>query len=53
LIGYLSVLPPYRYDNSDHLLESLTEKVINPALTKAEEIAERRKTFEAELGKRP
>jgi hypothetical protein len=50
--GYLSVLPPYRYRDTDHLLESLEEQVISPALKKAEEIEERRKAFEQELAKR-
>jgi uncharacterized protein YjbI with pentapeptide repeats len=50
--GYLSVLPPYRYPNTDDLLKSLNEKVIAPALGKAEEIAERRKAFEQELAKK-
>jgi hypothetical protein len=50
--GYLSVLPPYRYQDTDHLLESLENEVIGPALTKAEEIADRRRAFEVELGKR-
>ena len=49
--GYLSVLPPYRYQNTDQLLESLEERVINPALAKAEEISERRRAFEQELAK--
>jgi hypothetical protein len=47
--GYLSVLPPYRYPNTDGLLKSLNENVIVPALNKAEEIADRRKAFEQEL----
>ena len=49
--GFLSVLPPYRYRDANHLLESLEKRVIGPALTKAKEIAERRKAFEEELGK--
>jgi len=44
--GYLSVLPPYRYQNTDELLKSLEEKLINPALTRAQEIVERRQAFE-------
>ena len=51
LAGYLSVLPPYRYQDTQHLLAALEEEIIGPALTKAEEIAERRKAFEAELGR--
>jgi uncharacterized protein YjbI with pentapeptide repeats len=48
--GYLSViLPPYRYQDIDHLLNSLEEEVIKPALNKAEEISERRKAIEQEL----
>lgn len=50
--GYLSVLQPYRYQDPDHLLETLEDKVIGPALTKAEEIAARRKAFEEEIAKR-
>jgi len=50
--GYLSMLPPHRYQDNDHLLESLETQIIGPALTKAEEIAERRKAFEAKLGKK-
>ena len=46
--GYLSVLPPYRYKNLDQLIDSIEEKIIEPALTKAHEIAERRKAFEKE-----
>ncbi len=49
--GYLSVLPPYRYRDTDQLLESLEEQVINPALSKEEEISERRRAFEMELTK--
>ena len=49
--GYLSVLPPFRYANNDDLLMSLEEKVIAPALNKAEEITERRKAFEQELAR--
>ena len=44
--GYLSVLPPFRYDSTDHLLASLKENVIDPVRRKAEEIAERRTAFE-------
>jgi uncharacterized protein YjbI with pentapeptide repeats len=47
--GYLSVLPPWRYQDSDHLLASLETEVIGPALSKAQEIAERRIAFEREL----
>jgi hypothetical protein len=49
--GYLSVSPPYRYQNTDKLLESLEEEVIAPALRKAKEISERRMAFEKELAK--
>ncbi len=49
---YLSVLPPYRYQDTDQLLGSLEEQVIAPALSKAKEISERRRTFEKELAKR-
>lgn len=47
--GFLSVLPPYRYQDTNQLLMSLSEKVIGPALDKAEEIAVRRKEFEHSL----
>ena len=50
--GYLSVLPPWRYQDSDHLLASLENQVIGPALSKAEEIEERRRAFEQELVQR-
>jgi uncharacterized protein YjbI with pentapeptide repeats len=49
--GYLSVLTPYRYEDTNQLLESLEEHVINPALSKAEEISQRRRAFEKELTK--
>jgi hypothetical protein len=44
--GYLSVLPPFRYESTNHLLTSLKEHVIDPVTRKAEEIAERRRAFE-------
>ena len=47
--GYLSVLPPYCYKDTHHLLESLEAQVIAPALNKATEIEERRKAFEMHL----
>jgi hypothetical protein len=47
-----SVLMPYRYDNLEGLLAVLEEKVIVPAIRKAEEIAERRKALEEEINKR-
>ncbi|HET6979892.1 MAG TPA: pentapeptide repeat-containing protein [Pyrinomonadaceae bacterium] len=43
--GYLSVLPPFRYNDMQHLIASLDESVIGPVTRKAEEIAERRKAF--------
>jgi uncharacterized protein YjbI with pentapeptide repeats len=49
--GYLSVLPPYRYQSTEQLMNSLEEHVINPALHKADEISERRAAFEKELAK--
>jgi uncharacterized protein YjbI with pentapeptide repeats len=48
---YPWVLSPYRYDNTEDLLASLGERVINPALAKAKEIEERRKAFEEEIGR--
>lgn len=50
--GYLSVLPPFRYRNMDHLLQSLETEVIGPALNRAKEIKERRKAFEQESAKK-
>lgn len=47
--GYLSVLPPYRYQNTEQLLESLEEHVIKPSMDKADEIYKRRKAFEKKL----
>ena len=32
--GYLSVLPPFRYENTEHLLESLSDSVIAPVTRK-------------------
>ncbi|MCP4289109.1 MAG: pentapeptide repeat-containing protein [Gammaproteobacteria bacterium] len=49
--GYQSVLPPFRYQDTGHLLSSLEMDVIGSALDKAKEIAERRKAFEQELAK--
>jgi uncharacterized protein YjbI with pentapeptide repeats len=43
---YPWVLTPYRYHNTADLLSSLEEKVIGPAVRKAKEIEERRKTLE-------
>lgn len=50
--GYLSFLPPFRYKNIEHLFSSLEEKIIMPAILKANEINERRKLFEREMSKR-
>ncbi|HKU74810.1 MAG TPA: pentapeptide repeat-containing protein [Pyrinomonadaceae bacterium] len=44
--AYLSVLSPFRYNNTDHLLESFNEGIIGPVTRKAAEIAERRQAFE-------
>jgi uncharacterized protein YjbI with pentapeptide repeats len=44
-----SVLLPYRYDSLEGLLAVLEEKVILPAVRKAEEIEERRKVLEAQI----
>ena len=44
--GYLSVLPPFRYESTQHLEDSLKEHVIAPVTRKAEEIAARRREFE-------
>jgi hypothetical protein len=50
--GYLSILPPFRYQDTSHLLSSLEMEVIAPVLDKAREIAERRKAFEQVIAKR-
>jgi hypothetical protein len=44
--AYLSVLPPYRYANTEQLLASLGESIIAPIVKRAADIAERRKEFE-------
>jgi hypothetical protein len=48
--AFLSVLPPYRYAGIEQLLASLGERVIAPAIRRAEDIAERRREFERQLG---
>jgi uncharacterized protein YjbI with pentapeptide repeats len=50
--GYFSFLPPFRYRNIEHLLSSLQERIIMPAVLKANEINERRRLFEEDLAKR-
>ena len=47
---YPWVLEPYRYDSRDHLLASLDNNVIAPAVAKADEIERRRKAAEKQLG---
>jgi len=49
--GYLSVDVPFRYRDIDHLLANLEDQIITPATKKAQEIDERRKKFEAQLGR--
>lgn len=44
--GYPSVLPPFRYKNKTHLVNSLRTHVIAPVKRKADEIAKRRRAFE-------
>jgi hypothetical protein len=46
--AYFSVLPLYRYENTEQLLRSVSEKVIGPSIQKADEIAERRRLFDAQ-----
>ena len=46
---YPWVLAPYRYQSSKELLTSLKDRVVGPAVSKAEEIAQRRKQFTQEL----
>ena len=43
------VLPLHRYDGLNSLLTTLADKVITPAETKTNELAEKRRLFEAEL----
>lgn len=49
---YPWVLPLYGYDSLKALLAVLEEKVIEPAVHKAEEIEEQRKAVEEEIAKR-
>jgi uncharacterized protein YjbI with pentapeptide repeats len=51
LLDYPWVLPPYKYDNTNHLINSLEEKVILPAASKAREIEAKRKKFEEQMKK--
>ena len=46
--AYLSVLRPFRYRDTAHLLANLEREVIEPANRRAKEIAERRRAFEAD-----
>ena len=48
---YPTVLTPHRYERIEELLASLDEKVIVPAVNRAKEIEEKRKTFEMTLVK--
>jgi hypothetical protein len=48
---YEWVLPVHRYDGLNSLLATLTDKVIAPAEAKTNELAEKRRLFEAELTK--
>ena len=48
---YEWVLPVHRYDGLNSLLATLADKVIAPAETKTNELAEKRRLFEAELTK--
>lgn len=50
--GYPWVLLPFRYRDTDHLLQSMEEHVIRPALQKAKEIEQQRRAFEQGLAKR-
>jgi uncharacterized protein YjbI with pentapeptide repeats len=50
-LDFTWVLPLYRYENLDTLLESLEEKVIAPAEAKATEIQRRRAALEEEMNK--
>jgi uncharacterized protein YjbI with pentapeptide repeats len=51
-LDYQSVLIPHRYDDLDNLLATLHEKIIKPAIDKAEEIQQRRNAFEQQLANR-
>jgi uncharacterized protein YjbI with pentapeptide repeats len=46
---YLSFLPLYRYQSIEQLLLTLEEKIIMPAINKATEIDERRRSFEKQF----
>jgi hypothetical protein len=47
--GYPSVAAPYRYDDVADLIDKLQQHVIQPAISKLEEIAARRRAFEEQL----
>jgi uncharacterized protein YjbI with pentapeptide repeats len=49
LLDYPWVLPPYKYDNTIHLISTLEEKVILPAASKAREIETKREKFEEQM----
>jgi hypothetical protein len=48
-LDYHSVLPPYRYDSLEDLLDALEDKVIAPAVIAANNIIERRARLEKEM----
>jgi len=50
-LDYHWVLLPYRYSNIEDLLDSLETKVIEPAISKADEIEDRRKAIDEQLTK--
>ena len=49
LFDYPWILPLYKCDSLDDLINSFEEKVIAPAATKAKEVEERRMKLENEL----
>ena len=48
-LDYPWVLLPYRYENANHLISSLAEKVIGPPLAECRKIEERRKQIQRKL----
>ena len=49
LLDYNSVLSPYQYSTLEQLLQSLEEKVVGPAMKKAEEIQRRRQKLQEKM----
>jgi hypothetical protein len=51
LLDYPWVLAPFAYENADALLGGLRQNVVVPALSKAQDIEERRERLEQSLGR--